>query len=147
MRNSIKKRTIKILRTAAGKFFPHDEAYHAWLGHQYDVGSTLELSDEEGQQAIDAIDKMAKEKRRRAHGPRRGALRITFEQKEYIEGLFDDLDIPEGPRQLGFIKKQIGAAKAVDWLSNREASKVITGLKRFKKSQYSGDSNQNSEEN
>ena len=129
----IKKRTIKRLRTAASKFFPDDDAYHIWLGSEYGYESTLELSEDEGREAIRKIDGMKKDKKRKQY-PDRNAHAITFDQKEYIEGLFEECGIPDGKRRWGFIEKQIGAKKSVDWLSNREASKVITGLKRAKNS-------------
>lgn len=133
----IKKRTIKRLRTAASKLFPDDDRYHDWLFQEYGYESTLELSEDEAREAIRKIDQEKKKRKKRKFGKRKGNW-LSFEQKEFIKGLFEELEIPRGKRQIGFIKKQIGQAKAVDWLSPKEASKVITGLKRFRDSYHNG---------
>jgi hypothetical protein len=128
----IKKRTIRQLRTVASRFFPDDDQYHGWLAGRYGYGSTLELDESEAREAVDLLNRKLKERRRQQFGRRKSKRNwLSFEQKEYIEGLFRELGIPEGKRQIGFIKKQVGQAKAVDWLSPREARAVITGLKEW----------------
>lgn len=125
----IQKRTIKRLRTAASKFFPDDEAYHVWIGYEYGVDSTLELTDEQGKEAAKAVNEMKRARSKKREARRPGG--ITVAQQGYIEGLFAECGIPRGKRQRGFIRKQTGKTKPAEWLTNREASKVITGLKRF----------------
>lgn len=145
----ITKRTIKQLRTAASRFFPNDDAYHTWISSEFghgaygsadrDYTSTLDLSEQEARQAIRKIDQMSKDRKRNNYPDRKEGV-ITFDQRQYIYGLFDACGIPEGKRRWGFIKKQIGTPKAIDWLTNREASKVITGLKRYRDSEYAKES-------
>ena len=136
----ISKRTIRSLRAAASKYFPagdkydkENSPYHVWLGNNFGVDSTLDLTDEQGKKARGMIDELIKDQRRAKHGKRTGNW-LSANQKDFMEGLFADLDIPEGPRQMAFIKKQLGIAKSPNWLSPGEATKVITGLKRYKKS-------------
>ncbi len=137
---TISKRTIKSLRTAASKYFPagdkydrDNSPYHVWLGANFGVDSTLDLTDEQGKKARGMIDELLKDQRRAKNGKRTGNW-MSADQRDYMDGLFADLDIPKGPRQMAFIGKQLGVAKSPDWLSPKEATKVITGLKRYKKS-------------
>lgn len=125
------------MRTAASKYFPDDDAYHIWLGSEYGYESTLDLSEDEAREAIREIDRLKKERKKKKY-PKKGAHDMTFDQKEFIDGLFEEIGIPEGKRQWGFIKKQIGKAKSVKWLNKDEATKVITGLKRFRDSHFNG---------
>lgn len=58
---------------------------------------------------------------------------ITTAQAQYVGLLEDELSWTSEPqRLLGFIQRQLGGAKkTVPMLTNREASKVITGLERI----------------
>lgn len=136
----IKKRTVRRLRIAASKFFPPEQygvdPYHTWLESEYGVESTLDLTEAQAVEAIKSIDRMSKEERqsKREKAKENGAAdRLTVQQEDYIKGLFHYLGIKEKHRQIGFIDKQIGNAKVVQWLTPSEASKVITGLKRWKR--------------
>lgn len=126
----IKKRTVRRLRAAASKLFPEDDLYYQFIGQHYGVESTLELTEKQAIEALQTIDQELKVQKVKTHGKRRKGF-LTSNQKEYIEGMFAELGWDPGPRQWGFIKKQIGKQSSVDMLTNRDASKVITGLERM----------------
>ncbi|MEQ9309712.1 MAG: DUF1018 domain-containing protein [Balneolaceae bacterium] len=145
----IQKRTIRRLRTAASKYFSKaylDDAsgktidpYRVFLAKEYEVASTLDLSEEQGVEALAKIDRMAKTDRKKKSQKRivgkvgNTVQLLSLEQKEFINGLFDQLAMDSKERRFGFIRKQISTPKAVDWLTPSEATKVITGLKRMLK--------------
>lgn len=126
----IQKRTTRRLRAAASKLFPDDEQYYNFIGQNYGVDSTLDLTETEAEEAIGIIDAELKALKRSNHGRRKGSF-LTLNQKEYIIGMFDELGWEKGPRQWGFIEKQINRKCTIDMLKNREASKVIQGLEKL----------------
>lgn len=103
--------------------------YYDFIGMHYGVDSTLDLTEDQAEDAIQAMDQELKAIKR-AKRPDRKPGFITPRQKEYLEGLFDELGWKNVNRQIGFINKQIGRKCTVDMLRNREASVVITGLER-----------------
>lgn len=127
----ISKRTIKRIRTVASKLenAQPEFNYYEYIAMHYSVDSTLELTEVQAEDAIQAMDRELKAIKR-AKQPDRKPGFITPRQKEYLEGLFDDLGWTNVNRQIGFINKQIGRKCTVDMLRNREASKVISGLER-----------------
>ena len=57
---------------------------------------------------------------------------LTQSQADYVARLEYELGWQSNPdRLIGFIERQTGARKAVSMLRNREASKVITGLRKL----------------
>lgn len=127
---NIQKRTIKRLRTVASKVFGDDEQYYQFIGTNYQVDSTLDLTEEQAEEAISILDRELKARKRAEHG-RRDPKMISQNQKEYIEGLFKELGWAEGPRWWGFIAKQTGKKSTLNMLTRRDASKVIVGLERM----------------
>lgn len=127
---TIQKRTIRRLRAAASKLFPDDEYYYQFIGQQFGVDSTLDLTESQGEEALSIIDRELKARKQQDHGSRKPGM-ITPNQREYIEGLFKTLGWVEYPRQIGWFKKITGKQCSINMLTNREASKVITGLERM----------------
>lgn len=128
---NVNKQTIRRIRAIASKIFPGDEEYRAWLGRQFAKSSTLELSQEEGDGAVLMLNGMIK-----SNDLKRYDQHATKHQKQYIESIFEQLGWDNGPRQWGFILKQIGKQKSIAMLTGPEASKIISGLKRMIKDGY-----------
>ena len=131
--SKIKKTTVRRLRTVASKVFgSNDQNYRDFLSG-YGVESTLDLTEMQAISAISALDDILKARKKARQKPSDGT-HLSGAQLEFIQSLFDDLEIPEGKRQWAFIKKQVGEAKNPSWLTPKEATKVINGLKRYKES-------------
>jgi len=135
----IKKGTTRKLRAIASKIFPNDEAYRAFLtGFKHHktgepITSTLDLTEAQGKQVIEGLKKIEVSRKEMMADQQKAKGLLSPDQKSYANSLFKQVGIPPGKRQFGFIKKQIGVAKSLDWLTPAEAKKVISGLKNMLK--------------
>nr|BDD47007.1 hypothetical protein 2 [Balneolaceae bacterium] len=130
---SISKRTVKRLRTVESKLTKKAAYfdYYAFIGRNYGVDSTLDLTEAQAEEAISILDEELSKLKKKGYDRKRPGM-ITPAQKEYAEGLFAELGWDRGPRWTGFIEKQTGKKASLDMLTNREASKVITGLEKLR---------------
>jgi hypothetical protein len=103
---------------------------------QYGVTSMAELNVAQLKEIRDAFlknrDKESQGRRYYGSGVKDGmkSSRITFEQAKKIGVLASMLGWDE-TRLIGFIRRQTGEVKAVEWLMKYQASKVITGMQRI----------------
>lgn len=147
------KLQIKMIRGLAAKVFPHEENYRDWLCYNFfrdDVSpkrtSTKQLTKGEAHAAIKLLKQSLPNTSHvssndAARDGRKPAPRylgcglnggLTQTQANTIALLESKLGWDDNAKRLeGFIARQIGKTKKVEWLRNREASKVITGLKRL----------------
>ena len=137
-RGSIRKDQIIRLRTVASKLFQDDHQYHGWLGANYDVESTKDLSERQGNLAYHEIDrqlKLSSETEGSLPGfvGRKGF--ITLKQYKYMKAMFDELGWDTEKRQMGFIRKQLGLPKNVhklpESLKKDEARKILFPLEKM----------------
>ena len=104
-------------------FFSHDKKLP--IRH-----STLQLSKVEADVAIRFLLGRAKPKAVRYYGA--GGANLSQNQAREIARLEAELGWASNPRRLqGFVKRQTGGLSAVEMLSNRKASKVITVMKKI----------------
>lgn len=72
--------------------------------------------------------------------PKKDKTRASVPQVRNIKGLEKKLGWDDNSERLqGFIKRQIGHEKKVEWLTPPEASKVIEGLKKMERRMGNGD--------
>jgi len=140
-----KTKKVRVLRALAAKIFPEESLYHDWLAATFFAQdkaprrtSTLQLSVAELNTGIRllmaCVNPQPKPAQRGRYTVRTLLGKITQRQADLISLLEDYLGWTENPERLrGFIKKQTGMDKEVQDLGNREASKVITGMKRILK--------------
>ena len=143
---TLTKNQTKTVRGMAAQALPDDDAYRSFLRSMFptkewdepDRPSTLELSKREADAAIKALKRLLG---RRSVQPWEGryvgrghtgqAKHLTQDQADEIARLEHKLGWLSDPRRIsGFIKRQIGRTVKVPRLSKREASKVITGLRK-----------------
>ena len=158
--STITKSQIKKLRTVASKGFGSCDCrrptgttpgyvcdYHRWLGEQFDVASTRELTFAQAGRAIDLLQgKRPKKTTQNGAEPWRGTYpvpgakgRVSQAQADEIARLELRLGWAESPDRLqGMIRRQLGRPASVSTpvanLANRQASSLITGMKRLLKS-------------
>jgi len=132
--SDINNKQIKILRTCASKVFADNDQYHEWLASNFGKSSTKKLNNSEAVEAIYLVSQMVPgaPKVKKSKGRYTGAGTfgmLTASQAWKIEQLEDALGWSESPQRLkGFIKRQLSKGKHVESLTNREASRVISGL-------------------
>lgn len=145
----VSKAQIKTIRGLSVKIFGEDDNYRAWLYQTFfkddpqpQRSSTTQLTKSEGHIAITLLMKSlnpsSNNTRAAGQKPRPRYLgsglgwALTQTQANKIAVLEARLGWAENPQRLeGFIERQIGKRKKVEWLKNREASKVITGLQKL----------------
>lgn len=154
----IDSRQIRRLRTAASKRWGACTcdaetgevcSYHEWLRDVFGVASTKALTSEQAERAIGALsprtyvgkDGKRKTAKKRPPQPWKGRYVgkgkkgdhgwLTQGQADEIARLEHVLGWDEPERVEGFIHKQTRMKKSVSMLSVREATKVITGLRRL----------------
>lgn len=131
------------LRGLVANIFPEDDAYRAWLAEQYDVASTLDLTEAQANHAISELIGHARREigggsapKGRRYAVSGAAGRITQKQADYIAGLEDRLGwSADRSRLVGFIRRQLRLDDKVyvlvPSLSVADASKVIVGLEKL----------------
>lgn len=128
--------------------------YHRWLAEEFDVASTRDLTFAQAGRAIDLLEgKKPKRARDRAPEPWRGAYPVPGAKGMITQAQADEvarLEVtlgwdapPEGARRAGLTSKQLqkmigrqlgrpsNVHVPIHGLANRQASSLITGLKRL----------------
>ena len=147
----VSKAQIKMIRSLFSKISADDATYREWLYYTFfkdDIGekrtSTSQLTKAEGHIAISLLmqtvnpSTSSNDTRGQGQTPRPRYFgtglgwALTQTQANKIAVLESQLGWADNPLRLeGFIERQIGKRKKVEWLKNREASKVITGLQKL----------------
>lgn len=124
---------IKTIQTLRRKQFGNDEQdYRDWLMANFDVHSTKQLNKSNASEAIQILiggDISNKRGKYIGSGEVGSQRHLTQAQANRIAILENLLGWSESGT-LKFIERQIGRPKAVDWLMNFEAGKVIVGMTR-----------------
>jgi len=155
---------VKTIRGMESQVFDDDPQYRDFLRATFpekdwsdpDRPSTLDLTQKEAHRAIQSLQEAQGngtpappdrptpppqadkpwEGRYKGHPNKHQAGQLTQEQADEIARLEYQLGWASTPQRIGrFIKRQIGREMAVTDLSKREATKVITGLRRVKEGQ------------
>lgn len=143
----ITKPQIRALRTLASQRFGPctcqrgDCDYHDWLARTFGgITSTKDLTLAQAARAIDALsDRPVQKRRTPVAAPWAGRYKvpgakgaITQAQADLLSKLEMDLGwAPDPVRLWRFIERQLGKKCSVPMLTKRDATKVITGLKRL----------------
>ena len=130
MRTRINKDQIRAMQTLRHKVFGTDEEYREWLANNFGgKRSTKDLSYAEAREGISLLA---------GNKPQDGPW-LSCKQAWLIDKMENELCWQDNPqRMVGFIRRQTGLNKTKEMLTVREASKVITGLKKLIKETENG---------
>ena len=141
----VTKDQIRAIRSMASYIYQDDDDYRALLDQFFptkewsdaDRPSTKDLTRHEAHLLISALGTKKEHQqpwkgRYTGDGKRGYGKRCTQAQADEIARLEYKLGWMSDPRRLvGFIRRQISRRKVVEKLSKREATKVITGLRKL----------------
>jgi len=124
------RKQIGYIKALCKDRFDRDDDYRDFLEKHFGVRSSLKLKTPQISQLIDLLKGKRQTAKYYGAGSRGSQINLTVFQAERIE-LLESLLGWDEKRLLGFIERQLGKKKAVQWLMNYEATKVITGLQKL----------------